>query len=283
MRWLERLARKRVEIDRAPDQASDIAAQMAEAFEAARSGDYARALAIWGPLAQAGVARAQNNVGACFAEGLGVERDPALALRWLTLAAEAGDPVGQRNLAALYFKGEGVEQDYARAAELYRLAAEQGDGPAQDMLSWMLLEGECVPADAAEARRWALAAAEQGVAASMTRLGMIYHNALGVERDPAVAAAWWQKPRCAAMPTARRCSAPPASSAQAWRKTASRRSPGCCGRRRAAARLPRRSLRAHGKGSPRRRSPKRSAAPPRPWRCAPSRKWRFAASAECAP
>jgi TPR repeat protein len=27
----------------------------------------------------------------------------------------------------------------------------------------------------------------------MTRLGLIYHNALGVERDAKVAAQWWQK------------------------------------------------------------------------------------------
>ena len=27
----------------------------------------------------------------------------------------------------------------------------------------------------------------------MTRLGMIYHNALEVDRDPAMAAAWWAK------------------------------------------------------------------------------------------
>ncbi|MGZ8403947.1 MAG: tetratricopeptide repeat protein, partial [Rhodoplanes sp.] len=184
MRWLDRPARRRAEADPAPDQASEIAAQMARAFEAARGGDYAGALAIWGPLAQAGVARAQNNVGACFAEGLGIARDLGLALRWLTLAAEASDPVGQRNLASLYFKGEGIEQDYARAAELYLAAAEQGDGPAQDMLSWMLLEGECIAGDAVEARRWARAAAKQGIAAAMTRVGMIYHNALGVERDP---------------------------------------------------------------------------------------------------
>ena len=91
---------------------------MAEAYDAAERGDYPAALAIWGPLAQSGVARAQNNVGACFAEGLGVARDPELALRWLTLAAEAGDPVARRNLAALYFKGEGVAQDHTRAAAL---------------------------------------------------------------------------------------------------------------------------------------------------------------------
>ena len=123
----------------------DVAARMAAAYDAAGRGDYPAALAIWGPLAQAGVARAQNNVGACFAESLGVERDQGLALHWLTLAAEAGDPVGRRNLAALYFKGEGVEQDHARAAELYRAAAEAGDAPAQDMLSWMLLEGDSIP------------------------------------------------------------------------------------------------------------------------------------------
>jgi len=41
--------------------------------------------------------------------------------------------------------------------------------------------------------RWALAAAEQGIPAAMTRVGMIYHNAIGVERDPGVAVMWWEK------------------------------------------------------------------------------------------
>ncbi|MGA8496007.1 MAG: tetratricopeptide repeat protein, partial [Xanthobacteraceae bacterium] len=108
MRWLDALAKKA-----RPDDDASVADRMAEAYEASRRGDYARALEIWGPLAHAGVARAQNNVGACFTEGLGVERDPKLALQWLSLAAAAGDAVGQRNCAALYFKGEGVEQDYA--------------------------------------------------------------------------------------------------------------------------------------------------------------------------
>ena len=88
----------------------DVAARMAEAYDAAERGDYPAALAIWGPLAQSGIARAQNNVGACFAEGLGIDRDPALALRWLTLAAEAGDPVGRRNLAALFSKARALHR-----------------------------------------------------------------------------------------------------------------------------------------------------------------------------
>src|ERR1700676_4816971 len=122
MRWLERLTSRR-----APPR--DL---MAEARAAAEAGDYATALAIWEKLAQAGVARAQNNIGACFSEGLGVERDPDLALRGLTLAAEGGDPAGQRNLATAYFRGLGVASDGKRASELYRAAAEQGDGLAQD-------------------------------------------------------------------------------------------------------------------------------------------------------
>src|SRR5262249_38557809 len=138
-------------LDRFVGRAEPPAAErMAAAYDAAGRGDYAAALDIWTPLAHAGVARAQSNIGACFSEGLGVERDARLAERWLSLAAEAGDPVGQRNLATLYFKGEGVAQDNARAATLYRAAAEQGDAQAQDMLSWMLLEGE--GADPVDAR-----------------------------------------------------------------------------------------------------------------------------------
>ena len=167
------------------------AEQMAAAYAAAEQGDYPQALEIWGPLAHAGVARAQSNIGACFANGLGVAADAALALRWLTLAAEAGDAVGQRNLATLYFKGELVELDAAAAARWYRAASEQGDAESQDMLSWLLVEGELLPPDYEKARRWALAAAEQGVATAMTRLGMLYHNALGVALDSVAAAQWW--------------------------------------------------------------------------------------------
>jgi hypothetical protein len=61
------------------------------------------------------------------------------------------------------------------------------------MLSWMLLEGEVMVHDYADARKWATAAADQGIASSMTRLGMLYHNALGVERDPKLSVYWWRR------------------------------------------------------------------------------------------
>ena len=177
MGWLERFRRP------AADDAMSIA------LRAAREGDFTNALSIWERLARDGDARAQNNIAACFSGGHGVAPDPELAAKWLKLSAAGGDPVGQRNLATLYFRGEGVPQDDDEALRLYRLAADQGDAAAQDMLSWM-------HADRAEydiALTYGRLAAGQGVAASMTRIGNFYHNALGVERDPAEAVGWWQK------------------------------------------------------------------------------------------
>lgn len=176
----------------AEQDADEIDALMEMAFKAAGKGDYATAIGVWRPLAREKWPRAQSNLGACYAEGLGVPRDLDKAARLFRAAANQGDAIGQRNLATLHFKGEGgVEQDDEKAADLFELAAEQGDAAAQDMLSWMKLEGQGIDYDPVEAREWALAAAEQGVASSMTRLGLIAHNALGMDRDAEEAARWW--------------------------------------------------------------------------------------------
>ncbi|MFH3478566.1 sel1 repeat family protein [Xanthobacter sp. V4C-8] len=171
--------------------------QMRRALAAAQSGDYDSALAIWEPLAREGHGRAQNNIGACFIDGLGVDQNMELAREWLELSAEAGDPVGQRNLARLYLKGLGGNRDSAHAVELYRQAAEAGDAPAQDMLSFLLFEGTGTAANMEEAKRWAKAAAEQGVASAMTRLGLISHldavSAAPGGTDESDAATWWRK------------------------------------------------------------------------------------------
>ena len=187
MGWLDRFKRREA------GRAADPEAAMSRARALAEAGDYAGALAIWGPLANVGHARAQNNVGGCFARGHGVAVDHALAHRWLTLSAEAGDVVGQRNLASLHFEGLGVTRDYDVAARWFRAAAEQDDGEAQDMLSWMLLDGDMLPQDFAEGRRWAEAAARKGYAGAATRLGTLLYNALGTERDAVAATGWWRR------------------------------------------------------------------------------------------
>lgn len=96
---------------------------------AARDGDQA-AMAWLLAQAEAGLSMAQAELGGMFYEGIGVERDLALAAKYLTSAAEQGDLRAQAQLALLFAQGEGVEQDYVRAHMWANLAAAAGYAPA---------------------------------------------------------------------------------------------------------------------------------------------------------
>ena len=162
-------------------------AQLDRARTLSRAGRVAEALAIWTKLAEGGVARAQTNLGACYATGTGVPVDLDAARQWLQRGAEGGDTLGQRNLGSLL-----LPHDPAAAAGWFRQAAEGGDAESQDQLSRMLLDGAGVAQDAAEARRWAEAAAQGGAAAAAARLGTMCHDAAGGPRDPLEAVRWWR-------------------------------------------------------------------------------------------
>ena len=60
-------------------------------LEAYGRGDYATALREWRPLADAGYAVAQYNVGVMYRHGRGVPQDHAEAVKWYRLAAAQGD------------------------------------------------------------------------------------------------------------------------------------------------------------------------------------------------
>ena len=76
---------------RSSDPPASVEQRLLAAAAAGHQGDFDAALAIWGELAQAGVARAQAEVGRCFVQGWGVERDVNLARQWLQMAAKSGD------------------------------------------------------------------------------------------------------------------------------------------------------------------------------------------------
>ena len=84
-----------------------------------------------------GDAAAQNNLGLCYAEGEGVTKDYAEAVRWWRKAAEQGDADAQYNLGWCYANGEGVTKDVAEAVRWYRKAAEQGLAKAKIKLNDM--------------------------------------------------------------------------------------------------------------------------------------------------
>jgi len=85
--------------------------------------DYATALRIWLPMAQAGDAVAQTYVGEIYEKGLGLPADYALAAQWYQKASSQGDSRAKINLGHLYEKGLGVKQDKETALNLYRSAS----------------------------------------------------------------------------------------------------------------------------------------------------------------
>ena len=68
--------------------------------------------------------------------------------------AEKGDASAQYNLGLMYANGEGVEKDYAEAVKWYRKAAEQGNAIAQSNLGWMYQYAKGVEKDFVEAYAW---------------------------------------------------------------------------------------------------------------------------------
>ena len=83
------------------------------------------------PIEQQGNASGQYNLGVMYADGRGVARDDAEAVRWYRRAAEQGNASGQVNLGLRYSTGRGVARDDAEAVRWYRRAAEQGNASGQ--------------------------------------------------------------------------------------------------------------------------------------------------------
>jgi len=154
-------------------------------------GDYAVAWRILAPLAEAGDARAQNDVGVMYGRGLGVVQSYAEAVMWITRAAEQGNPQAQSTLGYLYYRARGVEQDYASAALWSRRAAEQGIASAQSNLGLLYDKGQGVEQSYTEAVRWYRRAAEQGFPEAQRNLGSMYEHGNGVPADSVLAYAWY--------------------------------------------------------------------------------------------
>ena len=113
--------------------------------------------------AQAGDAGAQFNLGLMYANGTGVLKDSAEAVRWYRLAADQGLAEAQRNLGGMYANGNGVLKDGAEAVRWFRLAADQGLAEAQYNLGVMYFEGSGVPRDIVTAHMWLNIASANGM------------------------------------------------------------------------------------------------------------------------
>lgn len=162
-------------------------------YDAYERGDYSGAFRLWRPLAEAGNAEAQYNIGYMYDYGEGLPVDDQQAIYWFTAAAEQGHMTAQFNLGAMYATGEGVAADDMEAIYWYSLAAEQGHSTAQYNLAVMYDEGWGVALDDAAAIYWYTQAANQGDVDAQHNLGVMNEIGEGTPADPAAAAYWYRQ------------------------------------------------------------------------------------------
>jgi uncharacterized protein len=101
--------------------------------------------------ADAGDREAMYEIGWRSSIGIGLPQNEPLGLRYLRMAAENGHQLAQNNLGARYVSGDGVEVDLVEAYRWFTLAAEQGDrkaGKNRDSIA-----AEMSPEQLAEARK----------------------------------------------------------------------------------------------------------------------------------
>jgi len=136
------------------------AAQSVKAgVEAWQRGDYAGAVAIWRPLADAGDADAAFNMGQAYRLGRGVLVDLSKAQSWLNAAAAEGHVDAQATLGLLLFQNG----NQADGLLWLKSAAEKGDARAMLVYGTALFNGDSVTQDPVLGYAYVSRAAAQGL------------------------------------------------------------------------------------------------------------------------
>jgi len=108
------------------------------------------------------------------------------AVAWCRRAAEQGDADAQFELGQCYANGRGVEKDAKEAVAWYRKAAAQDSADAQHMLGVCYIAGKGVEKDVSQCLTWFKKAAKQGHAGAQFKIGVITEIANENEENPEV-------------------------------------------------------------------------------------------------
>ncbi|KQP31299.1 hypothetical protein ASF49_11240 [Methylobacterium sp. Leaf104] len=136
---------------------------------------------------------AAYDLGMRAAEGRGMARDPALAVKIFEQIAASGFAPAQYKLGSLYEKGVGVARDLNQAKLWYGRAAELGNARAMHNLAVIYAENPAAggKADFATASLWFKRAAEFGLRDSQYNLAVLYARGMGVQQDLAQSFLWF--------------------------------------------------------------------------------------------
>lgn len=140
----------------APSSAQNVRA----GIEAWQRADYAAAVAIWRPLAEAGDGDAQFNLGQSYRLGRGVAINLAVSKTWFERAADKGHVDSQTTLGLLLFQNN----DQAEGLKWLGKAAEQGEARAMLIYGTALVNGDTVTQDPVLGYAFVSRSAAQGLA-----------------------------------------------------------------------------------------------------------------------
>lgn len=140
--------------------AQPLMADVKAGVDAWQQGDYARAVAEWRPLAEAGDPDAQFNMGQAYKLGRGVPTNMATAIDWYRKAAAKGHGRAEDNLGLLMFQ----QGDRAGALPYLQRSADRGEPRAQYIVGTALFNGDLAGKDWARAYALMSRAAASGLA-----------------------------------------------------------------------------------------------------------------------
>lgn len=146
--------------------AQPLLADVKAGVDAWQQGDYAKAVAVWQPLAQTGDPDAQFNMGQAYKLGRGVKTDPSTAIQWYRKAAAQGHQRAEDNLGLLLFQ----QGDRAGALPYLQHAADRGEPRAQYIVGTALFNGDLAPKNWVRAYALMSRASASGLAQATTSL-----------------------------------------------------------------------------------------------------------------
>ena len=130
------------------------------------------------------------NLGWCYRQGCGVDKDTNRAIQLFKEAASRGHARAQYNLGWSYATGSGVPISAEKAAEWFIKSANNGSVNGQRELGCCYMKGFGVAKDATEGIKWIRKAAERGLPIAQYDLGMSYIDGTGVAKDLYAAKLW---------------------------------------------------------------------------------------------
>lgn len=154
-------------------------------------GYYEKALPRIRESALAGEPLAECYLGLMYRDGLGLDQDSGLGVRWLMKAALDGNARAQYNVALALDEGEGLKHDAVQARRWYERAAQNGSAEAAYDLSLVYREATGDRRNMNAAIDWLTRAVKLGYLNEARDLGKLYFERDRSSRDRVLGYMWF--------------------------------------------------------------------------------------------